>query len=174
MDIMNYSYRLEVKEKFLSKKDFKLITDIIFSSRFPWLYNSSVAGVSSDNHGYYIHHIGTDHEPTNTSQYSFMNPIYDKLGIDVLVDTIYRLRAMHYPKTHTLVKHSLHQDHDHSAKTMLLFLNTCDGYTYFKEQDKKVYSTENTAVIFDSFNWHHSTTTTNTNRRLCLQVSWKG
>ena len=172
MVIMNYMKPFEVKDNFLSEVDFKKVTDAIIDGDIHWLYSKAVAGMTEqedDNYGYYLSNIGTDHP-----FYNFMNPIYDKLGIDTLVDTIYRLRTMHYPRTHTLVKHPLHRDQNHSVQTMLLFLNTCDGYTYFKEQDKKLYSVANTAVIFDSINLHHSTTTTNANRRLCLQVSWKG
>ena len=90
----------------------------------------------------------------------------------VINNSIERTRANHYPRTEKLMEHGLHRDQEYHTKTMLLFLNTCDGYTYFKEPDRRVYSVENTAVLFDSFFMHRSTTTTNANRRLTLQVNY--
>ena len=109
---------------------------------------------------------------TEQSFYDFMLPIYAKLNIELVKNTIERTRVNNYPRSDKLMEHGLHRDHDYHVKTTLLFLNTCDGYTYFKEPDQKVYSVANTAVHFDSFFMHQSTTATNVNRRLTLQVNY--
>ena len=169
MDIMNYSSDLDIKENFLGEKDFKRLKEVICESKFPWFYGSRVADDTDNKLGsyYYQHNMGTEN-----AFYDFMLPVYAKLNIEVINNSIERTRANHYPRTEKLMEHGLHRDQDYHTKTMLLFLNTCDGYTYFKEPDRRVYSVENTAVLFDSFFMHRSTTTTNANRRLTLQVNY--
>ena len=56
------------------------------------------------------------------------------------------------------------------SKTCVLYLNTNDGYTEFR--DKKVYSKENTAVIFDTNLEHRGVPATNIDRRLVLNISY--
>ena len=50
-------------------------------------------------------------------------------------------------------------------------MNTCDGYTEFRS-GKKIYSEENTAVIFDTDLEHRGTPPTNVDRRLVLNVNY--
>ena len=57
------------------------------------------------------------------------------------------------------------------SKTCVLYLNTCDGYTEFRS-GKKIYSEENTAVIFDTDLEHRGTPPTNVDRRLVLNVNY--
>ena len=40
------------------------------------------------------------------------------------------------------------------SKTCVIYLNTCNGYTEFRDQVENIYSEENTAVIFDTDHEH--------------------
>ncbi len=168
MDIMNYSSDFDIKENFLEKEDFKRLKFAICESKFPWYYANNVADETDNDLGsyYYQHNMGTEN-----AFYDFMLPVYAKLNIELANNTIQRTRVNHYPRTEKILEHGLHRDQDYHLKTMLLFVNTCDGYTYLKEPDRRVYSVENTAIFFDSWFLHRSTTTTNANRRITLQVN---
>ena len=183
----NYSNLLEVKDNYLDDKDFKGVTDIIMDSPdFLWVYSPYVAypeGVSYSEEKeavvwgnapttelgqiYYYHNIGGTDEPA----YNFMLPIYKKLGIGQNTHDYVRTRAIHYPRTERIIKHPLHFDDNKYCKTLLLYLNTCDGYTYHKPADQKIYNVANRALIFDASELHHSTTTTNADRRVILQIN---
>jgi hypothetical protein len=55
--------------------------------------------------------------------------------------------------------------------TAIFYLNTCDGYTIFNDGDK-IYSVENTLIIFPGRLLHCGTTCTNENRRLVININY--
>ena len=57
------------------------------------------------------------------------------------------------------------------SKTCVIYLNTCDGYTEFRS-GRKVYSKENTAVIFDTGHEHRGIPATDVERRLVLNINY--
>ena len=58
------------------------------------------------------------------------------------------------------------------SKTCVIYLNTCDGYTEFRGSSRKIYSMENTAVIFDTDHEHRGIPATNVERRLVLNINY--
>ena len=58
------------------------------------------------------------------------------------------------------------------SKTCVIYLNTCDGYTEFRGSARKIYSMENTAVIFDTDHEHRGIPATNVERRLVLNINY--
>ena len=75
-------------------------------------------------------------------------------------------------QTKEIIEHGYHVDHPYlNAKTASFYLNTCDGYTAF-EDNQKVESKENRIVIFNSSKKHTGTSVTNSNRRVVLNLNY--
>ena len=76
-----------------------------------------------------------------------------------------------YPRTDKKVIHGFHTDNDNKHNVVLFYFNTNNGQTLFR--DRKVTSEENKAVIFDGSLEHSSTTCTNQNYRITLNVNYE-
>jgi hypothetical protein len=108
-----------------------------------------------------------DNQPCS-NYYELLEPIFKKLDVHSLV----KVRGNLYPRSETLIKHELHRDQEFECKSALLMLNTCDGYTYLQEDERKVSSVANRLVHFNSYYLHHSTTTTDANARLTININY--
>tara|TARA_B100000575_G_C23074308_1_gene618780 strand:+ start:257 stop:901 length:645 start_codon:yes stop_codon:yes gene_type:complete len=80
-----------------------------------------------------------------------------------------------------LSNHNLHTDiiidrypneNREKFKTLIIYFNTCNGYTIIKKYDKKIYSKDNRAVIFNTYLEHAGTNTTNDKYRLVLNINY--
>ena len=68
-------------------------------------------------------------------------------------------------------EHGMHQDRPFDHKGMLIYMNTCDGYTRF-ESGEKIDSVANRIVFFNPFIKHTSTNTTNASRRVTINFNY--
>ena len=91
-----------------------------------------------------------------------------------------RMKINYLPYTKEIIEHPLHIDYgaplDHpdykrreGEKVCIYYLNTCDGYTHFGD-GRKVGCVENRACLFDSDMMHGSSTTTNANWRMVINI----
>ena len=69
-----------------------------------------------------------------------------------------RIKANLVPNTNKIHKFPLHKDQDFNCKAAILYVNTCNGMTIFK--DREVKSKENTMVFFNADENHQGTTCT--------------
>ena len=98
----------------------------------------------------HLHHFHTD----------------ERLGLKSMI----RLILNAYPYTPKLYKHSNHYDFFYKHKGAILYLNTCDGYTFAEGQ--RVQSIANRVLLHDPSKLHHSTTTTNAQRRVVANLNY--
>jgi len=101
---------------------------------------------------------------------SFMKELDHLIVHDLEVKSLIRARINLYTNIGKLLEHDYHQDFKYPHKTAVLYFNTCDGYTGFR--DSKVESVENRVVLFDGSNEHYSTTCTDQKVRVVLSVSY--
>ena len=94
-------------------------------------------------------------------------PFIDKLKIKKLL----RSKLNLYPKTHKQIIHGFHTDSRDKHNVVLFYFNTNNGQTLFK--NKKINSKENKAVIFDGSLEHSSTTCTDQNYRITLNINYE-
>ena len=87
------------------------------------------------------------------------------------VEELIRAKVNYYPKTSEIVHHKDHTDWRFEHKGALFYLNDCDGLTVL-EDGTEVESIANRLLLFDSSKPHHSTTTTNADRRLNINVNY--
>jgi len=157
---------ISFKDNFLSKEDFDSLNKSLYDRKFAWFFNDSVSIPGQDD-GFYFTHTFYDNEPCSPF-YKYMQPVFDKLNVKALI----KVKANLYPQTDKIIKHGLHRDYEFQCKSALLMMNTCDGYTYLQEDNKKVQSVENKIIYFNSHLPHHSTTTTNAKARLTININY--
>jgi hypothetical protein len=135
----------------------------------PWFFQSGVAGpldVNKDKSFYMVHPLYSNNEP-RSSYFKELSPLLKKLKIVCLI----RIKANLYPNTKRLQVHPMHTDYPYSHSTALLSLNTCDGYTKFKD-GTKIDSVANRVLLFDASKEHCSTTTTNVYARINININY--
>ncbi len=155
-------------DSFLDQDYFDHLKNCVFSTQFPWVFCQEVAnlGEMNDEHFFFTHRLFDRFEPLS----SFMKEL-DYLFVHHLeVKSLIRARINLYTNIGKLLEHDYHQDFKYPHKTAVLYFNTCDGYTGFR--DSKVESVENRVVLFDGSNEHYSTTCTDQKVRVVLSVSY--
>ena len=95
-------------------------------------------------------------------------PLLDKLNVAAII----KIKANLNQRTSKIVEHGYHTDQRYPhSKTAIFYLNTCDGYTSFKNEGI-VESVENRIVIFDSNKKHTGTSLTNDQRRIVININY--
>ena len=159
---------MKVIDNFLPDITFKKIYDEIMGSNFGWYYTPSVAD-ETDEHSLdnYMHfHVAYNNQMPVSTMYEVLLPFLKQLEIQALM----RIIINQYPYTPKLKVHADHKDFDFTHKGAILYLNTCNGYTYCEGQ--KVESVANRVLLHDPSKLHHSSATTNRQRRVICNVNY--
>jgi len=153
---------MKIIKNFLEKKDYKNIKETIFSDGFPWyFYEESVTNIPVPQ---FVHMMFWQ-QKLFSNNYSLLVPILNKLNPLAL----YKIKVNLNYKTETVIETGEHIDLDNkNFLSAVFFLNNCDGYCRIK--DKKVYSEDNKIVIFNSNEKHTGTTTSNSSRRIVINI----
>jgi hypothetical protein len=161
-----------VRDNFISKDFHKIIYEnMCLESNFPWFFNQTI---DNDNdkreiskvqftHHFYRFEIGW----TDSAYNSILDPILEKLN----AKTILRIKANLLPPTQTIRENQLHLDVDEVCKTAIYYVNTNNGYTFFKNSTR-VNSIENRLVLFDSQVYHGGTTCTDAKCRVVINFNF--
>tara|TARA_R100000458_G_scaffold19274_1_gene16869 strand:- start:149 stop:679 length:531 start_codon:yes stop_codon:yes gene_type:complete len=162
---------IKIYDKFLAEHDFELLSSLLMGPNVPWYYNDAIAGKETHLDGYqFVHNFFNVNKPFDKqqSQYSsFIMPVLHKLTPKYVL----RVKANLRPKTKELVTSDWHTDTEIESKTAILYLNSNDGYTVFKQGDK-VYSQANRLVLFESHMEHAGTSCTNDKKRVVLNINY--
>jgi hypothetical protein len=168
-----------IVDNFLSKEDFKKIVDIVSGPDINWHYSYSVAdGSKEEDDMYFIHmlYMGLAEmpkdgvmppPPKNSDYYHFFEPLFAKLPDFKL---LMRAKVNLYGRTPEIVHHPDHVDMKQEHMGALFSLNTCNGGTVIG--DEKFDSVANRILFFDPTQPHHSTSTTDVNRRLNVNINY--
>jgi len=156
---------MQIQKNFLNPHTFIELIDIINDTRFPWYYpQSNGEPCQYINLLYYDNQFFID---VNSKLMECLCTLTNQLNAIALLKIKVNATPRNAPEQ------IWHTDWQIStpSKTCVLYLNTCDGYTEFRS-GKKIYSEENTAVIFDTDLEHRGTPPTNVDRRLVLNVNY--
>lgn len=63
-------------------------------------------------------------------------------------------------------------DNKENFKTLVIYFNTCNGYTLIKKYNEKIYSKDNRCLLFNTYLEHLGTNTTNDKFRLVLNINY--
>jgi hypothetical protein len=166
---------IKVVDNFLSEESFNKLMEMVSSDHFPWYYcDHSV--MLNDKCPQFTHlSYGEDEPKSNTWQGCYAAIA----ALDPLA--VFRVKFNCTPRTPEIVEKPIHWDWfdqrmqrhktHQSLKACVLYLNTCDGYTYF-ETGEKVESVANRAVIFPVSLGHAGTSTTNADVRLIMNINF--
>ena len=172
---------MKVIDNFLEENDFIKIQNKFLSETCKWEWSNVV---ENDNSFYNFQFVHGVYLPTVLLKKGYdPEDIFRKITIQEMPDikplleslktsAIIKIKVNLTTKTPTIIEHGFHIDHFFpKAKTAILYLNTCDGYTLFSNGDK-VESVKNRIVIFDSNIPHTGTTVTNQQRRGVLNINY--
>lgn len=120
------------------------------------------------NYNYFSTHM-VYHSDRIYSDVAFakLQPLIELINAKALI----RIKINSYPQTPFIVHHQDHVDGNYEHKGALFYVNTNDGLTVM-ENNTEVTSVENKLVLFDSSRMHHSTTTSNTHRRITININY--
>ena len=170
---------LSIYDDWLPQDQWDQVKSYFTGKKILWKYNDTVAGAHLPLDGsmnplddwQMIHTFYTFKNPYKALEsIQPMNFIYGKLNAYVM----YRLKANLRPRTSVQSASAWHTDvYDClNATTGILYINTCNGYTEFKDTDQKVYSKENRFVTFPSKWEHRATSCTDSKYRIVLNLNY--
>lgn len=158
--------KYEIIDNFLEKEKFIKIKNFMLGVNFPWFFNNYVSDEKSKD-GYYFTHTFYNNNLINSNAYDLIYPIIQKLKIKSII----RVKANFYPKTNKIEEHDKHVDFDFEHKGFIFYINTNDGFTRLKNNEK-IESIENRGLLFDASIEHNSSTCTNQNGRVNINFNF--
>lgn len=165
----------------LKENDFHIIDNFFEESFFEQLQNDLVGGKDSNMPMYYssgVAHKGVDDD------YYFTHDFYDNAQplspfygtIITPISEVFRLKTIlggkinWYPRTPEVFEHEPHVDYYYPIDNILIFVNTCDGFTRMVD-GTKVDSVANRIVLFRGDQLHNSSTASNVNLRCTININ---
>jgi len=164
------SSNYKVIDNFLSKGDFKVIQDAMFSAEFFWYYNYTLDGIAHEHptKDYYFTHAFFDvHKSSKSKAYTLILPLLSNLNIFDLI----RVKGNLYPGTDIIVEDPMHVDYEIPHTGAVFSINTNNGYTKL-EDGTKIQSIENRILIFDSSKPHCSGRCTDEKVRININLNY--
>ena len=160
----------------LDKPSADYIYQQLLDNHFPWFFlsNSALAG-SKDDLTYSWFHLLYNKRVSNSEWYPLFEPSIKKI-IEVfgLKGNLLRARVGLHTSMNKEMIGNPHVDSDDEHYTILYYLNTSDGDTFFYK-DKKPFKTItplfNSAVMFDGSLSHSSSKPLKTIRRMVLNIN---
>lgn len=147
---------------------FKAIQADMLHDKFDWYYRDTIScpgdGMSQFIHPFFINSL----VETSKETFSMLFPILNVLS----PASIIRIKANSTHKTLDTIETPLHIDvMSPGSLTAIFYMNTNNGYTYFKD-GTKVKSAENRLVVFPSNFPHAGATCTDELRRVVINFNY--
>jgi len=158
---------VKIYKNFLKKKEFKYLEDLMFkpNNSFPW-YLSPIM-TSTDKFSQLVHIFYFD-DKINSSFLKELTPILDLLKPKKLI----RIKANLVMRAPSIRDHGYHVDYSiPDLVTAILYLNSNNGYTRFKEGGK-IFSERNKLVKFKGNKHHTGSTCTDKEYRSVINFNY--
>jgi hypothetical protein len=157
---------MNIVDNYLSQEEFKSIKEVVGGTNFPWFHSERTATAQDNTDGYFIHTFYNNYA-VNSDMFSVLTPILAKINPKALI----RCRAVLYTSKEKLIEHGRHYDFDYTHKTLILYLNSNNGFTRLHD-GQCVNSVENRALFFDGSLKHNSTNCTDQPARKLITISY--
>ena len=152
---------------FLNEEDFRRLQDI-WMGDIHWIYNDGISDYGDTKDFQFINLVWDSQMAPDPFLWNSLLPVLDYL----IPASLIRIKANLRTKTKEIETSSWHNDILLPGSfTAILYINTTDGYTEFKDGDK-IQGEENTLVIFPSHMEHFGTSCTNSNRRVIINFNF--
>tara|TARA_Y100001938_G_C7936106_1_gene351860 strand:+ start:216 stop:734 length:519 start_codon:yes stop_codon:yes gene_type:complete len=168
---------IDIKENFLPKDKFEEIQAKLLGENFYWsLANEIVSKIPElgatceEIYNWQLIHNFYETPATISQDINILNPIMSIINPRILI----RIKANLTPRAEKIIEHGLHCDVEpplSNATTSILYLNTNNGYTAFKD-GTKIPSVANTFVSFPSNLKHTGSTCTNVKFRGLINFNY--
>jgi hypothetical protein len=164
---------MNIYKDFLPNSKFKEIESYLMSDQIPWFYSPGVVHVPGEYSQFTFTFVREGKINCTEEQIKILKPVVDKLKVKIL----YRIKANLLTKTEKIVEHGYHTDYEknthqcNNGSTAILYVNTCNGYTKFKN-NKKVMSKKNKLVKFNTSVAHTGSSCTDEERRVVINFNY--
>ena len=159
---------MKVHKNFLSKEEFDKIKEVLLDSNFSWFYNSKILSDSQPLNTFQFTHTFFKDYLIQSNYFNLLKPIMDKIKCLSLL----KIKANLLTKTNANIDYGFHTDYyDDRVTTGILYINTNDGYTKFKDGVVEK-SEENKYVEFNSKLFHSGSSCTNDNIRVVINFNY--
>ena len=156
---------MKIINNFINEKKFKILKNKIFNMYFPWYLQE---GVNKEKDGYFqFTHVFITEEKLNSEYMDILNLVTEKLKPKKII----RAKLNLLTKTKKIIEHGFHTDLNVNCNTGILYINSNNGYTKFKN-NKIIRSEENKFVFFKSKVEHTGTSCTDENYRVVLNLNY--
>ena len=116
---------------------------------------------------YFTHNFYKDLKP----QSSFF-PMLDNLLNKLKIKSLIRIKGNLHIKSDKFKYNNFHTDYSFTHKGCILYINDNNGFTYFKESDKKVKPKANRIVLFDPSIEHKSSRCSDSKIRVNININY--
>ena len=159
---------MQVIDNFLNAEQYAALEPMVMSDHLDWYWNE---GICYDDDGLFqmTHTVFDSSKDLKSPLFFHCKSLLNKLG-----GSARRIKANLTTKCHSHVHTGFHTDFTEDefiGKTAVYYVNTNNGYTEFKS-GVRVNSIANRMVIFDSKYEHAGVTSTDTNRRVVLNINF--
>jgi len=168
--------KLEIHKNYLSKKDFKNISELVVSNYFPYYYQDyQVKLKKHPEQQYFSHTVMMDGKMNSNYYEKLIIPFAVKLNIKDLIQvginfTVNQNKAV-ISDWHTDAINEFKKRKIKKGKTAIYYVNTNNGFTEFKTGEK-VNSIANQFVIFDKDLKHRAIQQTDTKYRIVINFNY--
>jgi len=158
---------VKIQDNFLPKEIFNSIKNTMIGVDFDWYYSNAITDEKLDRKEFqFVHmfyHLGKPRQ-----SYVVIEPLIQK----IMPFSLVRAKANLLTVTNEIVTYDFHKDFlRDNLTTAVFYINTCNGYTLFKD-GTKVESVENRLVSFDSSLEHTGTSCTDENIRVVINLNY--
>tara|TARA_R100001460_G_C3466830_1_gene166675 strand:- start:124 stop:609 length:486 start_codon:yes stop_codon:yes gene_type:complete len=159
---------MKVYKNFLNVEEFNKIKNVLLDSSFPWFYNSQILRTSKPLGNFQFTHNFYENDLVRSNYFDLLKPVINKINCLSIV----RIKANLLTKTDVNIDYGFHTDfNDDKVTTGILYINTNDGYTKFKNGTLEK-SKENKYIEFNSKLLHAGSSCTNKNIRVVLNLNY--
>jgi len=156
----------EIKN-FLTKEDFTKLYNLVTDLEFPWRIRNKMT--PNDTNCYFTYSFYNDFQHTSEYYFNYIVPILKKLNCKAPI----QIRS-NMVINKLFEKSGWHTDYPYDSTTAILYLNTCNGGTEFKINNKVKFinAEENKIVIFRSNTEHRACTSTDNDKRYIINFNY--
>ncbi len=158
---------IQVIDNFLDKDCFDKIKTSMTGNYFPWFYCDYVSHKDEKDKFYFVHNFYKDSKPQSPF-FTMLDDLLNKLEIKSLI----RVKGNLQVREKKMTYNNFHADLPYKHKGCILYINNNNGFTYFKESDKKVKPKENRIVLFDPSIEHKSSRCSDSKTRVNININY--
>jgi hypothetical protein len=158
---------VKIQDNFLPKEVFNSIKNTMIGVDFDWYYSNAITDEKLDRKEFQFVHMFY-HCGKPRQSFVVIEPLIQK----IMPFSLVRAKANLLTVTNEIVTYDFHKDFlRDNLTTAVFYVNTCNGYTLFKD-GTKVESVENRLVSFDSSLEHTGTSCTDENVRVVINLNY--